>query len=281
MPAITQAGRDYDQAMRNKFAMAAEEDALRMQKLRFDIEKMKSEQANYGEQIGLEIESKRLANARAREEETMSTPIGRAGRAGDIAAFLEQEKQKDVGIPLSEQMSSRMIEKGGPSILEATRMQGELDVEAKIREARRMSMENLLTGEKSLLPTANIDIGGVKRTVLAPQAGKTTADIYGQIYRNQVPQVAATYEAEGFDRDSAIRMASQDVRKELVKASSGGRVVLAGADGVSTISYSNEQAEKMWRDPKTPRAIRDQLNNFFGQSEEPQAQSWIKSRLGR
>jgi hypothetical protein len=244
-------------------AMKAEEEALKMERLRMDIEKG------------------RMDLAKGREEETMSTPIGRAGRAGEIAAFLEQEKQKDVGIPLSEQMGSRMVEKGGPSILEATKMQGELDVEAKIREARRMSMENLLAGEKSLLPTASVDLGGVKQTVLAGQAGKTSADIYGQIYRNQVPQVAATYEAEGFDRDTSIRMASQDVRKELVKASTGGKVVLTGADGLSTISYSNEQAERMWRDPKTPKAIRDQLNNFFGQSEEPKAQSWIKTRLGR
>jgi len=43
MPAITQAGRDYDQAMRNKLAMAAEEDALKMQKLRLEIQKMDEE----------------------------------------------------------------------------------------------------------------------------------------------------------------------------------------------------------------------------------------------
>jgi hypothetical protein len=281
MPAITQAARDYDRAVQQKIAMDAEENALRMQKVRFDIEKMKAEQANYGEQIGLEMESKRLANAKAREEEAMSTPIGRAGRAGDIAAFLEQEKQKDVGVPIGQDIGARMTAKGGPSILEATKMQGELDVESKIRNARRMAMENMLTGEKSLLPVANVDLGGVKQTVLAGQAGRTSADIYGQIYKNQVPQVASTYEAEGFDRDTAIRMASQDVRKELVKASTGGKVVLTGADGLSTISYSNEQAEKMWRDPKTPKPIRDQLNNFFGQAEEPQAASWIKSRLGR
>ncbi|NDD55884.1 hypothetical protein EBZ39_18805 [bacterium] len=174
-----------------------------------------------------------------------------------------------------------MTAKGGPSILEATKMQGQLDVEARARQARVDAAKNYLAGEKSLLPTANVDLGGVKQTVLAGQAGKTSADIYGQIYRNQVPQVAATYEAEGFDRDTAIRMASQDVRKELVKASTGGKVVLTGADGLSTISYSNEQAERMWRDPRTPKAIKDQLNNFFGQSEEPKAQSWIKSRLGR
>lgn len=247
---------DSIRAYRASNAAKAEENALKMERLRQDV-------------------------AKGREDETMSTPIGRAGRAADIAAFLEQEKQKESGIPIGEEMGARMVAKGGPGILEATKMQGELDVEAKIRDAKRRTMENYLAGEKSLMPTATVDLGGVKRTVLSEQAGRTSADIYGQIYRNQVPQVASTYEAEGYDRDSAIRMASQDVRKELVKASTGGKVVLTGADGLSTISYSNEQAERMWRDPKTPKGIKVQLNNFFGESEEPTASSYIKSRLGR
>jgi hypothetical protein len=243
---------DNIRAYRASKAAKAEEDSLRMQQLRLSVEK-------------------------ANEE----TTIGRTSKAADIAAFLEQEKQKDVGIPIGEEMGSRMVERGGPSILEATKMQGQLDVEAKMRQAKVEAAKNILAGEKSLLPTADINLGGVKRTVLAPEAGRTSADIYGQIYRNQVPQVASTYEAEGYDRDSAIRMASQDVRKELVKASTGGKVVLTGADGLSTISYSNEQAERMWRDPKTPKGIKVQLNNFFGESEEPTASSYIKSRLGR
>ena len=247
----------------------------------FESDAYKQAKAMKAEEDALRLEELRQRVAKGKEEEEMSTPIGRAGRAADIAAFLEQEKQKEFGIPIGEEIGARMTAKGGPSILEATKMQGQLDVEARARQARVDAAKNYLAGEKSLLPTANVDLGGVKQTVLAGQAGKTSADIYGQIYRNQVPQVAATYEAEGFDRDTAIRMASQDVRKELVKASTGGKVVLTGADGLSTISYSNEQAERMWRDPRTPKAIKDQLNNFFGQSEEPKAQSWIKSRLGR
>jgi hypothetical protein len=247
----------------------------------FESDAYKQAQAMQAEKQSLELEKLQLDLAAKRKEQEMSSPSGRATRAGEIAAFLEQEQQKDVGIPIGEQMGARMVEKGGPGILEATKMQGELDVEAKIRQARRDAMMNLAAGEKSLLPTASVDLGGVKQTVLAGQAGKTSADIYGQIYRNQVPQVASTYEAEGYDRDSAIRMASQDVRKELVKASTGGKVVLTGADGLSTISYSNEQAERMWRDPKTPKGIKVQLNNFFGESEEPTASSYIKSRLGR
>jgi hypothetical protein len=247
----------------------------------FESDAYKQAQAMQAEKQSLELEKLQLDLAEKRKEQEMSSPSGRATRAGEIAAFLEQEQQKDVGIPIGEEMASKMVAQGGPGILEATKMQGELDVEARIRQARRDAMMNMAAGEKSLLPTASVDLGGVKQTVLAGQAGKTSADIYGQIYRNQVPQVASTYEAEGYDRDSAIRMASQDVRKELVKASTGGKVVLTGADGLSTISYSNEQAERMWRDPKTPKGIKVQLNNFFGESEEPTASSYIKSRLGR
>jgi hypothetical protein len=281
MPAITQAARDYDRAVQQKIAMDAEENALRMQKVRFDIEKMKAEQANYGEQIGLEMESKRLANAKAREEEAMSTPIGRAGRAGDIAAFLEQEKQKDVGVPIGQDIGARMTAKGGPSILEATKMQGELDVEAKIRNARRIAMENMLTGEKSLLPVANVDLGGVKQTVLASEAGRTSADIYKQVFTNQTPQLAEGYIARGYDRDTAIKMAAADVQDMLVKERSSGKVTLMSADGLTSRAISDKEAMMMWRDPKTPKVIREQLNQIYGQSEEPQAQSWIKSRLGR
>jgi hypothetical protein len=247
----------------------------------FESDAYKQAQAMQAEKQSLELEKLQLDLAEKRKEQEMSSPSGRATRAGEIAAFLEQEQQKDVGIPIGEKMASKMVAQGGPGILEATKMQGELDVEARVRQAKRDAMMNMAAGEKSLLPTASVDLGGVKQTVLAGQAGKTSADIYGQIYRNQVPQVASTYEAEGYDRDSAIRMASQDVRKELVKASTGGKVVLTGADGLSTISYSNEQAERMWRDPKTPKGIKAQLNNFFGESEEPTASSYIKSRLGR
>ena len=247
----------------------------------YESDAYKQARAMQAEKAQLELEKLQLDLAEKRREQELSSPSGRATMAADIAATLEQDRQKEVGIPIGEEMGARMVAKGGPGILEATKMQGELDVEARIRDAKKRSMENYLAGEKSLMPTATVDLGGVKRTVLSEQAGKTSSDIYGQIYRNQVPQVASTYEAEGYDRDSAIRMASQDVRKELVKASTGGRVVLRGANDFSTISYSNEQAERMWRDPKTPKVLKDQLNNFFGESEEPTASSYIKSRLGR
>jgi hypothetical protein len=210
----------------------------------------------------------------------MSSPSGRSTKAAEIAATLEQDKQRQFGTPIQEGMAQRMTSAGGPSILDATRMQAELDVSAKAGEARRAALMNFAAGEKSLLPTANVDLGGVKQTVLASEAGKTGANIYGQIYTSQVPILADTYIAEGYDRDTAVRMASADVRKELVKASTGGKVILS-VGGNQTMSYSNEEAERKWRDPQTPKLIKDQLNLVFGEQQQPQAASWIKSRLGR
>ena len=255
MPAITQAAKDYDRALQQKQYNDAMKSELELQKLQFDISK-------------------------AREEETMSTPIGRAGRAGEIAAFLEQEKQKDVGIPIGEQMASKMVAQGGPGILEATKMQGELDVEARIRQARRDAMMNFAAGEKSLLPTADINLGGVKRTVLAPEAGMAGADIYTQIYRTQVPQLAATYEAEGQPRDTAIKMASADVRSKLTGAASSGKIPLIAANG-NPIFVTVPQAAQLLDSDITPQFMKNQLREALGGKEEPAAANWIKTRLGR
>jgi len=256
MPAITQAARDYDKAMQQMQYDRAMKSELELQKLQFDV-------------------------AKAREDYDMSTALGRASKAGDIATFLEQEKQKESGIPIGEEMSARMIAQGGPSILEATKMQGQLDVESRARQARVEATKNYLAGEKSLLPTANVDLGGVKQTVLASEAGRTSADIYKQVFTNQTPQLAEGYIARGYDRDTAIKMAAADVQDMLVKERSSGKVTLMSADGLTSRAISDKEAMMMWRDPKTPKVIREQLNQIYGQSEEPQAASWIKTRLGR
>jgi len=255
MPALTQAARDYDKA----------------------YEQMKYNQAM---KSGLEIEKLQLDLAKARNEQEMESPSGRTTRAAEVAAFLEQEKQKEFGIPIGEQMASKMVAQGGPSILEATKMQGELDVEARARQARIDAAKNYLAGEKSLLPTASIDMGGVKRTVLAPEAGMAGADIYSQIYRTQVPQIAATYEAEGQSRDTAIKMASADVRSKLTGAASSGKIPLIAANG-NPIFVTVPQAAQLLDSDITPQFMKNQLREALGGKEEPAAANWVKTRLGR
>jgi len=236
----------------------------------------------FAEQVqAMQMEGIQLDLAEKRRKQEMESPSGRATLAADIAATLQQDYQKEFGIPIGEQMGSRMVEKGGPSILEATKMQGELDVEARIKQAKRDAMMNFAAGEKSLLPTASVDLGGIKRTVLAPEVGRTSADTIKQIFTNDTPLVAEGYMARGYDRDTSIKMAAEDVQNMLVKEKSTGRVTLMSADGFTSRSIPDKEAMTMWRDPKTPKVIREQLNKIYGESEEPQAQSWIKSRLGR
>jgi len=255
MPAITQEARDYDRAMQQMQYDRAMKSELELQKLQFDV-------------------------AKAREESEMSTAIGRSSKAADIAAFLEQEKQKEFGIPIGEQMASKMVAQGGPSILEATKMQGQLDVEAKARQARVDAAKNYLAGEKSLLPSADINLGGVKRTVLASEVGTAGADVYSQIYRTQVPQVAATYEAEGQSRDTAIKMASADVRSKLTGAAASGKIPLIAANG-NPIFVTVPQAIQLLDSDITPQFMKNQLKDALEGKVEPQAASWIKTRLGR
>jgi hypothetical protein len=255
MPALTQAAREYDKAYEQMKYNQAMKSSLEMEKLQLDL-------------------------AKARNEQEMESPSGRTTRAAEVAAFLEQEKQKEFGIPIGEEMSARMVAQGGPSILEATKMQGQLDVEARARQARIDAAKNYLAGEKSLLPTASVDLGGVKRTVLAPEAGVAGADIYSQIYRTQVPQVAATYEAEGQPRDTAIKMASADVRSKLTGAASSGKIPLIAANG-NPIFVTVPQAAQLLDSDITPQFMKNQLREALGGKEEPAAANWIKTRLGR
>ena len=250
MPALTQAAREYDKAYEQMKYNQAMKSGLEMEKLKLDL-----------------------------QEKIRETPESKIALAEDMAMRREALKQKQQGIEFGDVAKNAALQED-LSLLEASKKQSAADIENKMLAARGQAIENILMGGKGLVPTATVNMGGVNQQVLPEQAGRTSSDIYGQVYRNQVPRLAETYIAEGYDRDTAVRMASADVRKELVKASTGGKIILSVGDA-GTISYSNEEAERKWRDPQTPKAIKTQLNAIFGQSEEPQAQSWIKTRLGR
>ena len=250
MPALTQAAREYDKAYEQMKYNQAMKSGLEMEKLKLDL-----------------------------QEKIRETPESKIALAEDMAMRREALKQKQQGIEFGDVAKNAALQED-LSLLEASKKQGAADIENKMLAARGQAIENILMGGKGLVPTATVNMGGVNQQVLPEQAGRTSSDIYGQVYRNQVPRLAETYIAEGYDRDTAVRMASADVRKELVKASTGGKIILSVGDA-GTISYSNEEAERKWRDPQTPKAIKTQLNSIFGQSEEPQAQNWIKTRLGR
>jgi hypothetical protein len=258
MPALTAAARAYDQAYEQMKISQAE-------KARLDIEKAQ-----------LDLQQKRQQIAEA-ESETLS---GRVGMADISADMLERARQKRMGVEIGAEIGREATAQDGLSLLEASAKQAGINRDIARESARLGAVEQYMV-DKGLAPTAKIDVGGMTSTVPFGSGGERMASAYDQIYTNMVPQLAKTYMAEGYDRDTAIRMASDSVRNQLVKAGTGGKVVLAGADGVSTISYSNEQAQRMWKDPKTPKHLRDQLNGFFGAQEGPTASDWVKNQTRR
>ena len=231
----------------------------------------------------IELEKAQLDLQRSRQQvskEESETLSGRVGQADIAADVLERARQKRMGVEIGADIAKEATAPNGLSLLEASAKQAGINREMARENARLGAVEQYMV-DKGLTPTAKVDIGGMTSTVPFGAGGEKMANAYDQVYTNMVPQLAKTYMAEGFDRDTSIRMASDDVRKQLVKAGTGGKVILSSANGLSTISYSNEQAQKMWKDPKTPKHLRDQLNGFFGNPEGTTASDWIKSQTGR
>ena len=98
MPALTAAARAYDQAYEQMKISQAEKARLDLEKLQLDV-------------------------AEKRRQQEMASPSGRVAAAAEAAATLEQDKQKAEGIAIGPELAKRSIEAGGPSLLQATKMQ--------------------------------------------------------------------------------------------------------------------------------------------------------------
>jgi len=250
MPAITQAAKDYDAALQKMASEKAMKSDLELQKLQLDL-----------------------------QEKIRETPESKIALAEDMAMRREALRQKQQGIEFGDVAKNAALQEN-LSLLDASKKQGAADIQSRMFTARDQAMENILMGGKGLVPTATVNMGGVKQQVLPEQAGRTGANIYGQIYQTQVPQLAATYEAEGQSRDTAIKMASADVRSKLTGAASSGKIPLIAANG-NPIFITVPQAVQLLDSDITPKYMKDQLEEALGGKQQPQAASWIKTRLGR
>ena len=141
MPALTQAGRDYDQAMRQKLAMAAEEDALKMQKLRLDIEMMQEQRAKSQPDYEANLAGNIAEKTSQLQENLNLNQAQRAGigqRLGNLAAA-SAPLDVDVSGPVMSQQASMQAGQGlvaEENLLNAqkTRMMAELEAYRKRQE---------------------------------------------------------------------------------------------------------------------------------------------------
>jgi hypothetical protein len=254
MPALTAAARAYDQAYEQMKISQAEKARLDLEKLQLDV-------------------------AEKRRQQEMASPSGRATAAAEAAATLEQDKQKSEGIAIGPELAKRSIEAGGPSLLQATKMQGEMDVESRVRQAKRDALTSFLMGEQSLVPTAKVDVGGITQTVPAGVAPTAMADIQAQAYNASWPKISAALQDQGYAKEDADRQAKQTAANQIMKNSNSGKIDIPLGDTV--ISVPMDKAMQMYKDPSTPKPIRKQLELVFGAQEGPTASDWVKNQTRR
>jgi len=238
-----------------------------------------------GTKKALEVEEK-LLEIRKKEEDLQKayreSPEGRIAQAEKFGMIQERSRQQEEGIQIGPQIAKATVAAGGPSLLEATQMQGDLLVRQRAEQNRLAAMENILTGGQGIVPTAKVDVGGITATVPFQSAGEKMSQAYKQQYQGMVPVVAEKYIAEGYDRDSAIRKASEDVGNTLIKKSFNGEIPIYAIDGQTVMQFlPQKEAIKMFQDPKTPKFIASQLEQYFGPKGQSAAQDWVKSRIGR
>jgi hypothetical protein len=236
----------------------------------------------YRAQKGAEAEMDRMRAEKLRldlEEARAKTLPGRVADAEKLAMIQERSRQIGKFIPIGPEIGATVTRKGGPSLLEATEMQKDLEVERRAEQARLGAAEQYGI-ERGLTPTAKIDSGGVSATVPFEAAGQRMASMQQNVYNTVVPMMTQTFIDSGYDPATANKMAIERVRDSLVKATQDGKVTLMGLDG-GTVAIGYEKAMQMWRDPKTPKAMKVQLDSFFGPSETPKASNWVNTRLGR
>lgn len=240
------------------------------------------------DQIRAYRERKALEDKKLRlelEEKMRQTPTGKIQTAEMLAGILERSRQGREGVSISPEVFKMATSEGGPSLLGATKIEGEMLTKAAQSRARDLAIQNILIGGKGVVPSAKIDVGGFSAQVPLQYAGQEAKSAYSQIYESMVPMVAKTYVDQGYSDNDAFVKAVGDARNQLIRAPSSGKIMLVGADGISASSYTNEEAERMWRDPNTPEHLKKQLIGFFGPVTQSQQRSsasdWVKSRTGR
>jgi len=236
----------------------------------------------YRKQRALEAEKDRLAYQKAAielENKMLETPEGRIAQAEELTKRAEETRQQREGVKFGD-VARQVAMDEGKSLLAAGMAQRDYDINQRVLAARQGAIENILTGEKGLIPTAKVDVGGMTATVPFSSGGEAMASSYRQIYRNMVPELAATFEAEGQSRDMAIKMASADVRSKLTGAATGGKIPLIAANG-NPIFLSVSQAAQLLYSDTTPQFIKNQISEALEGKEQPAAANWIKTRLGR
>lgn len=247
MPALTQSAKDYEQRELLKENIALENAMLERQKKLQDIAKA--------------------------EGETLS---GRVGQADMIARMQERSRQEGQYIPIEENIASQITRTGGPSILKATEMQKNLNIENAAKKMRLLAMENALIGGKGIVPVEKYDYNGVSGQTIRGQGAGQLSNTRRNVFQSDYNDFFDIAKFQGANDQQAHQMATQEAKQKAVKNLS--KVTIITPSGGQLIS-TPEEIDRIRDNPKTPPEIRDAIIQQWGAAANQTADDWLKSRI--
>ena len=237
---------DSIRAYRASKAMQAEEDALKMQKLRLDIEK------------GLE-----------------ERPESKISKAAELYQAMEQMKQQKEGVPFEEVAKQAALDKG-MNLLEASKQQGLYNIEQAGLRGKMAGIEAQLTGQKSLVPTEQYKYQGVSGSALRGQGAGQLSNARRNVFQADYNDFFDMAKFQGADDQQAHQIAIQKSEQKALKSQDKISILLPGG---GTFVSTPEKLNQMRDDPNTPQGVREAIITQWGAGNKQTAQSWLSSRI--
>jgi hypothetical protein len=237
---------DRIRAYRAGKELAAEEDALKMQKLRLDVEEKLSER-----------------------------PESKISKAAELYQAMEQLKQEQEGIPFEAVAKQAALDEN-MNLLEANKQQGLYNIEQAGLRGKMAGIEAQLTGQKSLVPTEQYKYQGVSGTALGGQGAAQLSNARRNVFQADYNDFYDMAKFQGADDQQAHQIAIQKSEQKALKSQD--KIVIA-LPGGGTFASTPEKINQMRDDPSTPQEIRDAIIAQWGAGNKQTAQSWLSSRI--
>jgi len=249
MPALTAEAKAYDQAYQQMKVSQAMKNELEAQKLQLDLQK-------------------------SIQENQLLTPRGRASIAAENAIALEQMRQKEEGVDISKTPNV-----AGKSLLDMTKEEGQKLVNQRANQAQRAAIENFLL-DKSILPKAKYEAGGVSGEALLTQAPQTQSNVRRQVYQNDYNDFYDMYLHAGQSPQVAHENAVTAAGQKQMKADSSGKVTVM-LPNFGSLTTTPEKLNKLYNAPDTPEPVRNAIGTqWAGEQKKASGSDWVRNKLG-
>jgi len=258
----------------NAFGLDPQDPLIPMPWQMDSIRAYRAENARAAEENALKMEELRLDVAKKRYAQEMDSPSGRATKADLVARELEQMRQKEEGVDISKTPNVP-----GKSLLDMTKEEGQRLVGKRAKEARQMALENYLL-DKSILPKAKYEAGGISGEALAYQAPQTQSNVRRQVYQNDYNDFYDMYLHAGQSPQVAHENAVTAAGQKQMKADSSGKVTVM-LPNFGSLTTTPEKLNKLYNAPDTPEPVRNAIGTqWAGEQKKASGSDWVRNKLG-